>query len=175
MGALSILVLRYTVQKHEVFNGLFSPNVSGSSGLLLWKAVDCVWFCSPFNSPAKYTDIGHIVQWQTGGIHSLFGKWRTDKQHIGWLLWTAESKIVHWMDKATFQRCLKGPSNVSTLTWLWLSKAVASKFKIKNKKRCAWTNNIQINLPSYKGKTRLSAASALANSPAWLSHLHDWM
>lgn len=123
-GALSASVLRYTVQKHEVFNGLFSPMCQDRQGSCCERrlaAFDSAAHSSPRLiikiSATSYTDK------QREYIHCSANGGLTNSI-LGDCFELQKAKIVHWKDKATFQTRPQGSSNVSTLKWLWLSKAV---------------------------------------------------
>lgn len=75
-------MLRYTVQKYEVFNGRVSPmcqDRQGSCGERRTAAFDS----AAHSTPLLIMKISATSYADKRGVHSLFGKWRINKHHIG--------------------------------------------------------------------------------------------
>lgn len=86
LGVLSTVVLQYTVQKHEVFNGLLPQCVRIVKGFVMsWKACICIWFGNLFKSQTEYEDLCHTYTGKRG-IHSSFVRRRSN----------FHARLVYW-------------------------------------------------------------------------------
>lgn len=156
LGVLSTPVLQYTVQKHEVFNGLLPQCVRIVKGFVMsWKACICIWFGNLFKiSNWVWRPLPHL-HWKEGDTFIVCQTKELLPCQVGLLVYTA------CFDRTHMWTC----ERISQLSWDNCKASLLCLLKndydyqeqLPSWKRSIsvfWIKNIRILLASFMGITR---------------------